>query len=321
MKTSLFNIRNVLQDHQLLFVKFPIIFPLIYGFVLYFFPGFEDALIILTILLLAETHFGATWPFFIDKTNNEYIKKKKFELVSIPFFIILFSIIGFFLFKKTFLLIFFAANVYHVTRQSFGVSKLYVKIESEIKFQEFAIYSINLLFFLVALLRFYVPIISEENLLDLNILIILSLFILFTLYVYKFGLSQNFLIFITGCIIFYPVCFVSNPVHSILMGVTMHYTQYLYLTHHVYKERELERDFNFNNFFNNKYFYIIIIYSIFMTLMSLFGKFEQSILKQLILIPIIAQMIHFYLDSQLWKFSEKHNRDNILKFINKLTNF
>ena len=58
-----------------------------------------------------------------------------------------------------------------------------------------------------------------------------------------------------------------------------------------------------------------------MTLMSLFGKFEQSILKQLILIPIIGQMIHFYLDSQLWKFSEKHNRDNILKFINKLTNF
>ena len=55
-----------------------------------------------------------------------------------------------------------------------------------------------------------------------------------------------------------------------------------------------------------------------MTLMSLF---EQSILKQLILIPIIGQMIHFYLDSQLWKFSEKHNRDNILKFINKLTNF
>ena len=52
-----------------------------------------------------------------------------------------------------------------------------------------------------------------------------------------------------------------------------------------------------------------------MTLMSLFGKFEQSILKQLILIPIIGQMIHFYLDSQLWKFSNPHNRENVLAYL------
>ena len=26
-------------------------------------------------------------------------------------------------------------------------------------------------------------------------------------------------------------------------------------------------------------------------------------------------MLHFYLDSQLWKFSVKHNRENVLKYI------
>ena len=38
-------------------------------------------------------------------------------------------------------------------------------------------------------------------------------------------------------------------------------------------------------------------------------------LNSLIVIPITGQMLHFYLDSQLWKFSEEHNRQNTLKFI------
>ena len=41
-------------------------------------------------------------------------------------------------------------------------------------------------------------------------------------------------------------------------------------------------------------------------------------LKNLIIIPILGQMIHFYLDSQLWKFSEKHNRDNTLLHLKKI---
>ena len=62
---------------QLVFVKFPIFFPLFYCFILYSFPNFEKALIILTILFLAETHFAATWPFFLDKVNHQFIKEKK----------------------------------------------------------------------------------------------------------------------------------------------------------------------------------------------------------------------------------------------------
>ena len=64
-------------DQQFLFVKFPIIFPLIYAFILYSFPNYETGLIILTILLLAETHFGATWPFFLDKVNHSFIVKNR----------------------------------------------------------------------------------------------------------------------------------------------------------------------------------------------------------------------------------------------------
>ena len=304
--------------NEILFVKFPILFPLIYITTLYSFPQFETALVFLTILLLAETHFGATWPFMINKNNIEYIKNKKIVFIFIPILIGIISLISFFLIKSIFLLIFFAANVFHVTRQSFGICKLYCKESSEIKFQENFIYISNLIFFCVAFLRFYSQTISEEHLFILNTVILISLLILFLFYLYKFKFSENFLTFCTGCLIFYPACFVSNPVHVILMGVTMHYTQYLYLTNKVYFLRKKENDsdsFTFKKFLFSKYFLTILIYSIVMSILSIFGKFDQSILKNLLIVPIVGQMLHFYLDSKLWKFSEKHNRENTLKYI------
>ena len=298
------------------FVKFPIVFPIIYITILYSFPQYETSLIFLTILLLAEPHFAATWPFLINKTNSEYIKEKKINFIYIPLFIALLSLVSFFLIKNIFLLIFFAANIFHVTRQSFGICKLYCKDISEIKFQENFIYLINLLFFSIAFLRFYSQTITQEHLFALNLVALFSLALLFIFYLYKFKFSDNFLTFCTGCLIFYPACFVSNPVHVIIMGVTMHYTQYIYLTNKVYFARNT--DLNIDSIFTflkSKYFLTIIIYALTMSILSIFGKFDQSILKHLLIIPIIGQMLHFYLDSQLWKFSEKHNRENILKHI------
>ena len=298
------------------FVKFPIVFPIIYIIILYSFPQYETGLIFLTILLLAEPHFAATWPFLINKTNSEYIKEKKINFIYIPLLIALLSLVSFFLIKNIFLLIFFAANIFHVTRQSFGICKLYCKDISEIKFQENFIYLINLLFFCIAFLRFYSQTITQEHLFALNLVALFSLALLFIFYLYKFKFSDNFLTFCTGCLIFYPACFVSNPVHVIIMGVTMHYTQYLYLTNKVYFARNT--DLNIDSIFTflkSKYFLTIIIYALTMSILSIFGKFDQSILKHLLIIPIIGQMLHFYLDSQLWKFSEKHNRENILKHI------
>ena len=308
-------------DNQFLFVKFPIIFPLIYGFILYSFPSFETALIILTILLLAETHFGATWPFFLDKVNHVFIVKNRIPLIAIPIVIVVFSLLGFFFINKFFLLIFFAANMFHVTRQSFGITKLYCKNFDENKFQEINIYLINFIFFFIGFFRFYLPIINESNLLIMNIVILFILFILSIYYLFKFKYSENFFVFLTGCLIFYPICFVDNPVHAIIMGVTMHYTQYLYLTYNVHNLRK-KKMFELNGSTLHKkaysYIFIIIIYTIVMTIFSTLGKSDAMYLKQFIIVPIIGQMLHFYLDSQLWKFSEKHNRDNTLSYIKKM---
>ena len=308
-------------DYQFLLVKFPIIFPLIYAFILYSFPSLETALIILTILLLAETHFGATWPFLLDKNNFEYIEKNKIALIVIPIIIIFLSLIGFFLINKLFLLIFFAANMFHVTRQSFGVCKLYCKEIDENKFQETSIYTIALIFFLIGFFRFYLPVIEEENILLLNMVVGVLFIFLCLYYLKKYKYSENFYIFLTGCLIFYPMCFVSSPVHAIIMGVTMHYTQYIYLTYNIFGLRKKNQSQINPQTFSNKfynYFLIIFLYAIFMAGFSLFGKVDNIYLQQLIIVPIIGQMLHFYLDSQLWKFSDKHNRDNTLFYLKKI---
>lgn len=313
--------RAIKLDLQFFLVKFPIIFPLVYGFILYNFPQFETELIIITILLLAETHFGATWPFLVDKVNYPFIKSNRVSLVTLPVVIIILSLLGFFLIKELFLLIFFAANMYHVARQSFGVGKLYCNDDKEKRYQELLIYVINLIFFIVGFFRFYFPIINETNFIYLNISVIFLLLSSFVYYIVKFGFSENFLIFVTGCLIFYPICFVENPVHAIVMGVTMHYTQYLYYTYNVCKMRNANNQVSEKVFFSKKiynYLAIIIFYSIIMSVLSLLGKYDEAYLKNLIIIPIIGQMLHFYLDSQLWKFSEKHNRDNTLMYLKKL---
>ena len=293
-------------------VKFPIIFPIFYGLILYLFPDFETYLIFLTILLLAETHFGATWPFFLNNANRSFIKENRITLISFPVIIAITSIIGFIFVKPTFLLIFFAVNMYHVTRQSFGICKLYTKETNLIKYQEVFIYIFNFIFFFIGFFRFYFPIIDSGFLLVLNLLIISLLILSLSFYLLKHGISDSFYTFVTGLIIFYPICFVENPVHAIIMGVTMHYTQYLYLTHKVFKGRHENQIINTSM---STYLFSIIIYATIMSLLSLLGKSSNEILNILIIIPIIGQMLHFYLDSQLWKFSKQHNRENTLKFI------
>ncbi len=308
---------STLMKKEVLFVKFPILFPIIYFAILYTFPNFETQLVFITILLLAETHFGATWPFFLSKVNFPHINKNKVAFIVIPILVTVFCIAGFFVAKNTFLLIFFAANVFHVTRQSFGITNLYTKDENQKKHFVNIIYFFNFIFFVIAFFRFYIPIINNNMLFELNLMMILLLISVFAFYIIRFKFSENLLTMITGVLIFYPVCFVTNPVHAIIMGVTMHYSQYLFLTNKVMSERNKEKvEVIPKNFFSKyKFIITIIIYSAIMSVLSIFGKNNSEFLSSLIIIPITGQMLHFYLDSQLWKFSESHNRENILKYL------
>jgi len=302
-------------------IKFPIIFPTIYLSILFFFPEYENFLIFFTILLLAEPHFGATWTIFFNKINFDHYNSNKNKFYYGTILVLSFSLVGFFLFKNLFFLIFYAFNIFHVTKQSTGICKLYNKNHDEVNFDLKVIYFFNLLFFCIGLFRFYIPILSHNHILILNSLVLTSL-ALSTLYQYiKFRSLENALTTLTGAIIFFPICFVENPVHAILAGVTMHYSQYILITAKVYFGRKNSLNLfipsKFIQLLKTKYFIVIFLYGILMALLSAFGKLNNDILKNLIIIPILFQMLHFYLDSFLWKFSEKHNREATLSYLNQ----
>lgn len=302
-------------------IKFPIIFPVIYFLILYAFPNSETYLIFFTILLLAEPHFAATWPIFINTKNKQYIKKNKLPLIYGNLFILFFCIFGFFYFRNSFLLIFYLFNIYHVTKQSAGILKLYESKNVGLVFKINAIYIFNSIFFLVGFFKFYTNIIPASMANLINYCIYLSIIFTIIIFYFKYRNLKKIFLMISGIIIFLPICFVTNPVHAILMGVTIHYSQYLIITSKVKFGRE---GININNLgkliktlVKNNFLKFILIYSLLMTFFSLSPMLfaDEVFLKNLLLIPITFQMLHFYIDSYIWRFKDKHNRDEVLKYI------
>jgi hypothetical protein len=255
---------------------------------------------------LAEPHFGATWPFLVYKKNYPEIIDNKNYYIFFPLMIVASSIFLFFYSPAIFYFIFLVANMFHVTRQSTGISKLYVSDLKERNFQTIAIYLFGILFFLIGILRFYGPI-ENINLSFVGLIILLVMM----WYIKTFKYSANLLVMLTGILIFFPMCFVEKPIHAIIMGVTMHYTQYLYLTYKIFDNREKNDGEKKSNF--NAYIITVIFYGVIMSILSMSGKNVE--LKNLILIPIIGQFLHFYIDSLLWKFSNEHHRNVTLKFL------
>lgn len=294
---------------EFLMVKFPIFFPLSYIFLLNQYPNYESYIIFITLLILAEPHFGATWPFLLYKKNYAVIKERNFFYIFIPIFICLFSIFLFYYSKTSFYFIFLVANIYHVTKQSVGISKLYIKNVEEKSFQSITIYCFAILFFFIGILRFYGPL---QNTTLISIISLSLIIITLIVYVSVYKVNENILILLTGILIFFPMCFVSKPIHGIIMGVTMHYTQYLYLTYKVYKGRRRENEQSLS-IKKNYYLIIIVFYGVIMSLLATSGKSLN--IENLILIPIIGQFLHFYIDSLLWKFSNEHHRNVTLKFL------
>jgi hypothetical protein len=104
------------------------------------------------------------------------------------------------------------------------------------------------------------------------------------------------------------------------MGVTMHYSQYIFITAKVNFGRRnllyILKNLEFFKFLKSNFFITIFFYSLLMGIFSLSPKIVNiDTLKNLIVIPIVGQMLHFYLDGFIWKFSEPHNREATLKYL------
>ena len=107
-----------------------------------------------------------------------------------------------------------------------------------------------------------------------------------------------------------PYAFCPNVYDATVIGVGMHWCQYLALNYKIYIH-------NSKNFFNTfLLLFFILIYTVPMSLMGYKSNINiMEALELIILIPLTGQFLHYYIDSFIWKFSDNHLRENIAKKI------
>ena len=136
---------TVIQRHiDLAFIKFPVFFPLIYLLFLFRFPEHEYVIAFLVMGFLGEPHFGATWTVFFDKKVRDYAVEKNLHFLYGGTVVALLTTMFFLFLQNIFYLLYFAFNVFHVTRQSVGIYNLFTKNEVEKKFQILVVYYCNM---------------------------------------------------------------------------------------------------------------------------------------------------------------------------------
>lgn len=223
--------------------------------------------------------------------------------------------------KNIFFFYFFLFNAWHVTKQSLGICKLYSKDKFEINFQRNIIFLFN--FFIVlfgSCLFLMLKIISEAYARNLGIVFITLSLMVFIIQTKKFKNFENSFITLTGILIFIPSFFVTKPIHALLAGVTMHYSQYIGITLKLYSSKKKVKITNLKNIQKNfyaikKYFIWILFYRTISTFLTFLGGSNYSLLSNLFIISILGQIIHFYLDGLVWKFKDPKIKSINLRYL------
>ncbi len=320
--------KNIIsKKSDLLLIKFPIWIPILYLIL----SRLDEVMFLPTLILflfLGELHFGSTYGFFFDKNYRSQFKNNIYIYLVMPILILLFCVfIGFYFSISAVLFLILLFNFFHVNRQSIGVFRLFNKLNDK-KFKlifETLIYFFSFGFCLIGLLKFVFK--SElffnyqvQIFIISNFLILLSLFVLILLMFLKERIVLDCIFtYLTGILIFYPVFLTDNLIEVFAMGVGMHYIQYIGLTWSIFQrksQRNVSPDKNLNYFAKLRNIVIILfIYSILMILCSNLNLNYNDEKIGIYLIPVFFQLIHFYIDMFIWRFSDNHTRENLIPFL------
>ena len=318
-------------------VSFPIWLPILYCLLLFNFPSLSLVLVWLIIFLLGEIHFGITWIFVFDRRNHEFLLNHKIYSIFLPTLIVLFFIFVWFQispFAAIFISTFF--NIFHVSRQSTGITKLYTKEPICKKTTSFIIYSNTLLFLGYSFLKHFVAEYFSSDLLSIlfyfsiTYLILSLLLCIFLMFFLKEDINTWFAT-ITGSLLYAPFLSNLDLVQAAAIGIGMHYSQYITLQIILYFRKSIvsnhtQRAFNlFDSITNNKSIFVfyILFYTILMSLLIYLGSdvdVNENIFGNyniLYLIPFLFHNLHFYADMFMWKFSNSHIKKTIGSYLFK----
>ena len=121
--------------YDLIFICMPLYVPISYYTLITFFPSYNSFIFFLYLFILGETHFGATWLFFLYTNNRKWVMKNHYYSIFIPLLVIAALIILAFKSLEFVFLIILIYNIFHVTRQSIGIIKIYAVNKNDLNIE------------------------------------------------------------------------------------------------------------------------------------------------------------------------------------------
>lgn len=290
------------------------------------FPESRTLIFFLFLLLLGEMHFGSTWLFFFTRANWQWIRERRVALLyGTAALLAVYVVIGLYDIGLA-VLIGGAASGYHVTRQSIGVYRLYGGKHND--WNEAVIYLCSFGFIGIGFTRFDLARLNLPNeiegmilaLLQPGMFALIGAMIVYLAYLApKIGNTKRWFAVVTGCVMYLPYCFVSAPHDAIAIGVGMHWCQYLAINYAVYRRRSVaaagppERSRSLSE--SNVVIVGIFAYALAMAVLGTSFGTEFRASSVWLLIPLCGQLIHYYVDAFIWRFSDPHIRTEVGAYI------
>lgn len=280
----------------------------------------------LVIFLLSESHFAATYLFFVSKANREWFFTLRTPVLQLASVCASGIVIGLFSVSA---LVFCASIVsgFHVIRQSIGIRKL-VSSESRDQKSDVLIYCLSFCCLGLAGFRFLViPHMSQT--LDLfrpfdGILnddgfyiglasILVCLCVIICVWLYRLR-GLNLAIVVHGSLTYVPYLLFENQVLGHLASVSAHWVQYLVIQVFVFdtrfaqsSSRIVDRSPGHRRRSEVAYAIVCIVtYSAVMTIIWLrdFSVVGNATTSRLLIIPVIFQLCHYLIDAHIWRFRD-----------------
>lgn len=320
---------------DVLLVCFPLWIPLCFVLSFQFSPTVLAPVALVVFFVFREVHFGATWLFFMVPENRSWIRQRPWVSTRLPLLILgglLFVLLTF-----GFATAFFLTNLaswFHVTRQSVGVARIYsVGNFGAYRTASRLIYFFSAAFLFIGFFRFYSGVeLRPPEFLTLvwagGIACVVATVVLALLGNAK-GLSWRFyLTALTGMLIFYPYCFVENIEHALLIGVGMHWMQYICLVSAVYwrrsaphggRVRKPEEMGIFETVASQPALFgsFLVLYPLMIALLNVAGQAAPggTIAMVCSFVVLGSYNLHFYFDAFIWRFSDAHIRSEVGAFL------
>ena len=296
---------------DLLLIYCPFWVGLLYCGLIFEFSDSKDLIFVFFLLIFGESHFACTYLFFLDPKNKTYLRNNSATFLYLPLIILIsYYFLAYFDFQLAILIAGVASGI-HVTRQSIGINR--IAGFSKFHISEWLTYFMSGIGLVCGFLRFHSEFLSSFEISWREIgIYLLSINLLLSLVMMEKNINK-FASYLTSSCLYLAYLFVPEPQDAIAIGVGMHWCQYLAINYKVYSNPDYVKSSS------------ILAVSLIITFTFIMTFFETSgfvaapsspsskALSYFLLIPLTGQILHYYYDAFIWKFSNTHIRTTIGK--------